>query len=241
MSASGRRFVTTRWTLVMAAGRAPSAAGRDALAELCQLYWPPLYAYARRRGHSVEEAQDLTQAFFTRFLEKHDVEDADPARGRFRSFLLKAFQHFLFNQHERAHAGKRGGGVHFVPLEIEAAEARYAAEPSDTLTPERIYERQWAVAVIDRARAHLRADLSAAGKQPLFDALHDLLMGDKPDRSFADIGRTLAMSEGAVRVTVHRLRRRLRDLIRAEILITVADDKDVDEELDYLIEVLAAD
>jgi len=240
MSASGRRFVTTRWTLVMAASREPSAAG-DALAELCQLYWPPLYAYARRRGHSVEEAQDLTQAFFTRFLEKHDVEGADPARGRFRSFLLKAFQHFLFNQHERGQASKRGGEFQFVPLEIETAEARYAAEPSDTLTPERIYERQWAIAVIDRARAHLRADLSAAGKQPLFDALHDLLMGDKPDRSYADIGRTLAMTEGAVRVTVHRLRRRLRDLIRTEILITVADDDEVDEELDYLIDVLAAD
>src|SRR6516162_2137828 len=154
----GRGFATTRWTLVMAARR-ESADARFALSELCELYWPPIYSYARRRGYSIEEAEDATQGFFTRFLEKRDVEDADPSRGRFRSFLLSSFKHFLANRYDQDRAKKRGGDYVLVSLDVKAAEAQYVAEPADTLTPDALYEQQWARGVLARAHTALRAEL----------------------------------------------------------------------------------
>ena len=233
-----RGFATTRWTLVMAASRESAPGAREALSQLCELYWPPLYSYARRHGHSVEEAQDLTQAFFARFLEKRDVQDADPQRGRFRSFLLSSFKHFLANQYDHEHAKKRGGGQVVLSLEIDTAEAQYAAEPPDALTPEALYEQQWARGVLARSQAALRAEVVKSGKEHLFEQVKDLLVGEKPEGGHAEIAKTLGTTEGALRVTIHRLRRRLRELLRTEILATVSDDAEVDDEIRYLIGVL---
>ena len=234
-----RGFVTTRWTLVVAASREPTPESQEALSQLCELYWPPLYGFARRRGHSIEQAQDLTQSFFARFLEKHDVKAADPQRGRFRSFLLGAFKHFLANEYDREQTRKRGGGHVFIALEVEAAEARYAAEPADTLTPEALFERQWALGVIDRVMDALRADLVKSGKESTFEQLKGLLAGEKEEGGYAAIARTLGTTEGAVKVTVHRLRQKFRDLLRAEIAATVADDAEIEDEIRYLMAILA--
>ena len=238
MNSAPNRFATTRWTLVLKASRASTPASRQALAELCERYWPPLYSYARRQGHSVDQAQDLTQAFFTRFLEKRDVQAADPQRGRFRSFLLTSFKHFIANEHDRERAKKRGGGQLPIALEVETAEARYAAEPPDKLTPEALFERQWALGVLDRAMAMLRADLVKAGKETTFEHLKGFLIGEKEQGGYAEIARSLGTTEGAIKVTVHRLRRRFRDLLRVEIGATVSDDSEIDEEIRYLIAVL---
>lgn len=222
----------------MAAGRDSVPGSREALSRLCELYWPPLYGYARRQGNSVEQAQDLTQAFFARFLEKHDVQDADPQRGRFRNFLLGSFKHFMANEYDREHAKKRGGGYVTIGLEVETAEAQYAAEPADDLTPEALFERQWALGLVDRVMAKLRADLVRSGKEATFEHLKGLLMGEKEEGGYADIARSLRTTEGAVKVTVHRLRRKFRDLLRAEIMATVSDEAEVDDEIRYLIGVL---
>jgi len=222
----------------MAASRDLAPGSHEALSQLCERYWPPLYSYARRHGYSVDQAQDLTQAFFARFLEKRDVQAADPQRGRFRSFLLTSFKHFVANEHDRERAKKRGGGQVPIALEVETAEARYAAEPPDTLTPEALFERQWALGVIDRAMARLRADLVEAGKEATFEHLKGFLIGEKEEGGYADIARTLGTTEGAIKVTVHRLRRRFRDQLRVEIGATVSDDSEIDEEIRYLIAVL---
>ena len=234
-----RGFTTTRWTLVLTASRDSTPASCQALAELCERYWPPLYSYARRRGYSVDQAQDLTQAFFARFLEKRDVQAADPRRGRFRSFLLASFKHFIANEHDRERAQKRGGGQWPIALEVDTAEARYAAEPPDNLTPEALFERQWALGVIDRVMAMLRADLVKAGKEATFDHLKGFLIGEKEEGGYSHIARRLGTTEGAIKVTVHRLRRRFRDGLRTEIAATVSDDSEIDDEIRYLIDVLS--
>lgn len=233
-----RAFKTTRWTLVLTAGRDSMPGSRAALAELCELYWPPLYSYARRQGHTVEEAQDLTQAFFARLLEKHYVAAADPQRGRFRSFLLASFKHFLANERDRERAQKRGGGQLPSALEFETAETRYAAEPLDTLTPEAIFERQWALGVVDRVLATLRAECVKAGKEATFEHVKDLIVGEKSPGGYAAIADRIDTTEGAIKVTVHRLRRRFRHLLRVEIEATVSDDSEIDDEISYLIAVL---
>jgi len=232
-------FATTRWTMVMKASRASAPGSREALSQLCELYWPPLYGFARRQGYSVEQAQDLTQAFFARFLEKQDVQDADPARGRFRSFLLGSFKHFLANEYDRERAKKRGGDQVKIALEVDAAEARFVAEPADDLTPEALFERQWALGVIDRVMDALRADLMKSGKEATFDELKGLLVGEKEQGGYAAIARTLGTSEGAIKVTVHRLRQKFRERLRAEIAATVADDAEIEDEIRYLMAILA--
>ena len=224
----------------MAASRESSPGGDEALEELCQRYWPPLYAYARRNGYSVEQAQDLTQAFFARFLEKRAVRAADPARGKFRSFLLTSFKHFVANERDRERAQKRGGGQIPVSLEFEREEARYTAEPREMLTPEALFERQWALGVIDRARTMLAAESARAGKGAAFERLKGYLVGEKEPGGYAEIARSLGVSEGAIKVTVHRLRRRFREFLRAEIAATVSQDSEVDAELKYLMAVLSA-
>ena len=225
--------------MVMKASRASAPGSREALSQLCELYWPPLYGFARRQGYSVEQAQDLTQAFFARFLEKQDVQDADPARGRFRSFLLGSFKHFLANEYDRERAKKRGGDQVKIALEVDAAEARFVAEPADDLTPEALFERQWALGVIDRVMDALRADLVKSGKEATFEQLKGLLVGEKEQGGYAAIARTLGTTEGAVKVTVHRLRQKFRDLLRAEIAATVADDAEIEDEIRYLMAILA--
>ena len=232
-------FTTTRWSLVLAAGRHPSPASRTALSELCGLYWQPLYGYARRQGYSVEQAQDLTQAFFTRLLEKQFVRAADPNRGRFRSFLLASFKHFAANEHDRERALKRGGDRLIVPLEFEEAEKRLSFEPRDPLTPEVLFEQDWARGVLSRAVAALGAECAASGKAKLFEHVKDSLTGEKPPGGHAALARTLDVTEGALKVTIHRLRRRLRAILRAEIAATVSEESEIDDEIRHLIAVLS--
>ena len=230
-----RGFATTRWSLVLAAGREPTTGSRAAFSELCELYWSPIYAFARRQGYEVHEAEDLTQAFFTRLLEKHVVQAADPQRGRFRSFLLASFKNFVANERDREHAQKRGSGQVIVGLDFESAEARYSAEPVETLTPDAVFERQWALGVLDRVLVHLRDECRQAGKVELFDQVRDLLGGDRGPGGYAAIARSLGTTEGAVKVNVHRLRRRYGDLLRASIEATVSDPSEVDDEIAYLM------
>jgi RNA polymerase sigma-70 factor (ECF subfamily) len=207
------------------------------LAALCGGYWPPLYAYLRRRGYSVEDAQDLTQGYFSRLLEKGYLEHADAARGRFRSFLLTSLKNFIANEWHREHAQKRGGDTPVLTLEDAArAEQLYAAAPD--LSPERIYERNWALAVLNRATAALAAEFLAAGKQQVFDGLKQFLTGDAGELKYSQAAAALGMSEGAARVAVYRMRGRFRDLLRAEIGRTVSAPEEIDEELRFLLSAL---
>jgi len=230
-------FDTTEWSLVLAA-QEPSPDGRAALARLCERYWYPVYAYVRRRGHAPEDSQDLTQEFFTRILEKRWLRSVAPAKGRFRSFLLATCTHFLSNQRDRARARKRGSGCAIVPLDFAAAEARYGREPGDTLTPEQLFERRWALALLDHVLGAVRLELEAAGRGGQFDVLRSFLAGEPP--SHAEAARRLGTSEAAVRVAVHRLRRRYRERLLAEIRRTLADPADVGEEVKYLLAVLGS-
>jgi RNA polymerase sigma-70 factor (ECF subfamily) len=230
-SADGRQFATTRWSLVAAAGRGPSAESRDALAALCQTYWYPLYAYARRHLPSAHDAQDQTQAFFAELLEKDYLQAADPRRGKFRSFLLTAFKHFLSRQRERDGARKRGGGHSLVSLDFHDGERRYGLEPADPATPETIYERRWALAILEQSLNRLRQEMADAGKEKQFECLKATLEGEGPQESYAQIAGQVGMSEQAVKVAVHRLRRRYQELLRAEIAQTVASAEEVEDEL----------
>jgi RNA polymerase sigma factor (sigma-70 family) len=230
-------FATTRWSLVLAArGEAPAA--REALAELCRLYWYPLYAYVRRRGHATHEAQDLTQELFARLLERDDLAGLDPARGRFRAFLLAACRHFLANQSDREQALKRGGGRRPLPFDLADADQRYAAEPSHEQTPERLFERRWALTLLDQVLGQLRRHYEAAGQVPLFERLKGSLTGEA-DGPLAEAAAALGMTEGAVKVAAHRLRQRYRDLLRDAISRTVADPAEVDDEVRTLFRALA--
>jgi RNA polymerase sigma factor (sigma-70 family) len=231
----GGRFATTRWSLVLAAGAdASSTDARTALATLCETYWYPLYAFLRSRGYKAEDAQDLTQAFFARVLEKHAINRADPARGRFRSFLLASLKNFAANEHERVMAQRRGGGVSIVSLEIEGAEGRFEMEPPTDETPERIFDRRWALTLLARVMSRLEAETTEAGRRAQFDALSIYLTGDVPQRSYAETGAHLGMSEGAVKVAVHRLRRQFRNLVRDEIAQTVESPDEIEDELRHL-------
>jgi RNA polymerase sigma-70 factor (ECF subfamily) len=237
-AAGGRRFATTRWSQVLAAGQTSTGESREALARLCESYWYPLYAYVRRWGHDADQAQDLTQAFFAKLLEKHYLRAADPARGRFRSFLLASLKHFLLNEADRTGAAKRGGRTMVVPLEFENAEGRYSREPADAETPETIYERRWALVLLERTLGRLRGEFEAAGKQVLFARLEGHLTGDHETLPYADLGVELGMSEGAVKVAMHRLRRRFGALLREEINQTVSDPAEVDDEIRDLFRAL---
>ena len=239
-SAGGRHhFATTRWSLVLAAGREEGASAQAALDHLCRVYWFPLYAFARRQGCGPDDAQDLTQSFLARLIEKRDLAGVAPARGRFRSFLLAAMKHFLLNAWDRERAGKRGGGRHnFTSLDARTGEERYQLEPADPLSADRLFERSWALALLDEVLARLRAEQEQAGKLALFDALKPALTGDDTARH-ADLGLRLGLSEGAVKVAVHRLRRRYRELLREEIAATVEEPGEVEDELRHLFSVLS--
>jgi RNA polymerase sigma-70 factor (ECF subfamily) len=203
------------------------------LAALCQTYWYPLYAYVRRQGYQANDAQDLTQAFFARLLEKHYLHTADPDRGRFRSFLLIAFKRFLSKERDRGRTKRRGGGLKLLSLDFEAGEKQYRLEPAHEITAEKIYEQRWALTLLDRVFARLREEFDQAGKQTEFNSLKTYLTGEIGTPSYQEAGVELRMTEGAVKVAVHRLRR-YRDLIREEIAQTVAGQEEVDEELRHL-------
>jgi DNA-directed RNA polymerase specialized sigma24 family protein len=234
-------FAATRWTLVLAAARGnvtPRAA--EAMAELCRVYWFPLYAYVRRRGHDVHAAEDLTQEFFLRLLDKNFLADVDRDKGKFRAFLLASLKHFLANEWDRSQSQKRGGGKAILPLDVAGAENRYRLEPSHDLTPERLFERQWALTVLEQVLARLQGEFAAEGKQPAFDALKPFLTAGRESGDYAAAAAQLDTTEGAVKTAVHRLRRRYRQLLRDEIAQTVASSEEVDEEIRYLLACLGS-
>ena len=232
----GGGFQTTHWSLVLrAAGRAEPGAD-SALETLCTRYWYPLYAYVRRRVADANEAQDLTQEFFSRLLEKEYLAVADPQRGKFRCFLLSSLKHFLANEWRHARARKRGGGRSFVSVDFAQGENRYCSEPADCLTPERLYDRQWALALLDQTLGRLRAEYAARGKSPVFDQLKDSLTGQ--GRPYAELAASLGISEAAVKMASHRLRRRYGELLKEAVTHTVAGPKDIDGELQELLAAL---
>jgi len=232
-------FATTRWTLVLDAQTALTPRGQQALATLCEEYWYPLYAYLRRRGHSAEDAQDLTQGFFASLLEHHALHAVDKTRGRFRSFLLAALNHYVSNAGDRDRAKKRGGSVPHLSLDHAAAEKRYEREPLDRWTPETVFDRNWALTVLDRVLSRVREECHSQGKGLLFEYMKMFLTGDQADVSYRQLGLRLDMSEGAVKQAVHRLRRRYRELLHDEIGRTVSTMDDTERELQYLIAALS--
>ena len=232
-------FATTHWSVVLSAARQDTTRARAALSRLCQTYWYPLYAYVRRRGHPAQDAQDLTQAFFARLLERNWVGDADRERGRFRTFLLTAMSRFLSDEWDKMRAQKRGGGVVHVPVQLDTAETRYGHEPADNCTPEQCYEHQWALTLLENVLQRLRAEYEHEGKGDLFAGLNSCLVGGRETQPYAELAVGLRMNEGAVKMAVHRLRKRYRKLLRAEIAETMAATEDVDEELRHLFAVLA--
>lgn len=237
--AGNPRFRSTRWSVVVAACAKPGPDADRALATLCETYWYPLYAYARRHGHDAEAAQDLTQGFFAHLLEKRDLGAANPARGRFRSYLLGAFVHHIANERGRAAAWKRGGRDTVLSLDLPAAEERYCREPADNRTPEKLYERRWALALLDAVQRRLRAEQAAAGRTAQFDTLSGpALAPDSRDLPYRALAARLGMSETAVKVAVHRLRHRYRDLIREAVADTLTDAREVDEEVRFLLDAL---
>jgi RNA polymerase sigma factor (sigma-70 family) len=230
------RFATTRWSVVLST-RGEDTAAKDALAALCASYWYPLYAYARRRGASPEDAQDLVQGFFVVLLERGSLQSADPTRGRFRTFLLTAFQRHAAHERERAAAKKRGGGRGRLPFEIDDGESRYSREPVDERTPEALFERRWALTLLDRVLARLRDDPRADRKR--LDALLPHLGGPGDARPYAEIAGSLGSTEASIKVAVHHLRKRCRELLRDEVAQTVAGPEETEDELRRLVAALA--
>jgi len=231
------RFTTTHWSVVLLAGQADSPQANEALEKLCRTYWYPLYVYVRRQGNGPEDAQDLTQIFFSRLLEKNCFAKADRDRGKFRTFLLGSLKNFLVNEWKRAGRLKRGGGVEFLSFDANLAEDRYATEPANDANPDAAYEQRWAVTLIEHVLATLRREYRAADKARLYEELKGSIWGDKSTAPYAEIAGHLNLTEGTVKVAVHRLRRRFRELLRAEVAHTVARPEDVDDELRYLISV----
>ncbi|MCL4195609.1 MAG: sigma-70 family RNA polymerase sigma factor [Thermoguttaceae bacterium] len=232
-------FATTHWSVVLAAGAGDDTAAREALAALCRSYWYPLYAYARRRGHPPQDAEDLIQSFFVRFLEHNWVARADQQRGRFRTFLLTALDRFLANEWDKVRAIKRGGHLRQVALEMDDAESRFSREPADPCTPEQQFERQWALTVLDRTLAGLREEYAGRGQAATFDALKPTLLGSREAQPYASLAEDLGVTQGSVKVMVSRLRERYRQRLLEEIAHTVASPDEVDSELRHLFRVLS--
>jgi RNA polymerase sigma factor (sigma-70 family) len=233
-SSSPRRFLTTRWSVVLAAGDAASPDAGRALQTLSEGYWYPLYAYVRRKGTSPEDAADLTQEFFVRLIEGELLRAADPHKGRFRTFLLTVFQRFLARDYERQRALKRGGGRTVLSIDVADGERRYAFEPSEPATPELLFERRWALTLLERVLKSLEEEYCLKGKRDLFESCRAWLAGTSAETDYAATAARLDMSEVAVRVAVHRMRQRYRDLVRDEVAGTVDSPEDVEEELRLL-------
>lgn len=232
-------FFTTRWSVVLAAQDRASPGSAEALETLCRAYWYPLYAYVRRRGYAREDGEDLVQGFFARFLQRNDLAGLGAERGRFRAYLLASLKHFLANEWDKTQRQKRGGQVTHLSLDWQDAHERYHLEPADELSPDRVYDREWAVALLDRVLSRLRDDSAAEGKARLFEQLRPVLMVGREAVPYARLATELGLSEGAARVTVHRLRRRYRELLRDEIAQTLADPSQVEEEIRALFAAFA--
>jgi RNA polymerase sigma-70 factor (ECF subfamily) len=233
------QFATTRWSVILAAGDSAAALHEPALGTLCQTYWFPLYAYLRRRGYDTHEAEDYTQGFFAGILERKGLKRADPKYGKFRSFLLVSLKNFLADEWDRAKAQKRGGDKKVFSLDFDTAAGRYDLEPAHRMSPEKLFERSWALTVLTRAMDRLKVESAASDKQQLFDRLKVYLTAERDAVSYRDVAEKLDMTEGAVKVAVHRLRRRYRDLVRDEIAQTVTTEAQVDEEIRDLFAALA--
>jgi RNA polymerase sigma factor (sigma-70 family) len=232
-------FVTTHWSLVLSARDRQSPQSAAALEKLCRAYWYPLYAYARRAGQSKENAEDLTQAFFAQLLEKKFLDSVQQERGRFRSFLLVALKRFMANEWERAHAQKRGGFQAQISLDTELAERKFQSEiAAPEMPPDRAFERRWALTLLEQTMSRLRFEFESSGKISEFEQLKTFLTADKNEIPYAKIAEELGMSESTLRVAVHRLRKRYRELFREEIAHTLADGESVEEELRYLLSVM---
>ena len=222
----------------MAAGGEDSSAARAAIARLCEKYWYPLYAYARRQGLDPDDARDLTQGFLASLLERRDIENVRQERGRFRSFLLASLKHFIANDAARRLTQKRGGGEVVLSLEFDNAEGRYRFEPAEPVTPESLYERRWALTVIGRVLMHLRQEWEVSGRGAEFDELKACLLGETPDGGYIAVAERLNSTEGAVRTAIHRLRRKFQSRLRHDIAETVSNSADIEDELQYLVRAL---
>jgi RNA polymerase sigma-70 factor (ECF subfamily) len=231
-------FSTTHWSLIVRAGQKDRPSSQAALEALCRRYWFPLYAFVRRQGYAVHDAQDLTQAFFSRFLEKDYLQDVDRSRGKFRSFLLASIQHFLANARDRARAAKRGGGHNILALDFSQAEDRYAHEPASHWTPEKLFQRRWALELLQAVLERLQEEWHSPERRAFFALVQDHITGAVPTRSLAEVAHACGMTEGAVKTALHRLRRRFRELLREEIAHTVATADQVDEEIRELFTAL---
>jgi RNA polymerase sigma-70 factor (ECF subfamily) len=224
--------------MVAAAGRRSSPESRAALAELCASYWYPLYALVRSQGYTADDAQDVTQEFFARLLARNDFAAADRTKGRFRSYLSGALKHFLANARDQARARKRGGGRALLPIDFATAESRFSREPAHTFTAEKAFARRWALTLLEQVLMQLRSEFVAAGRENLFGRLKIVLSGEQGSASYAALAADLEMTEGAVKVAVHRVRRRYRDLLRDQIARTVADPELIDDEIRELFSAL---
>ena len=231
-------FATTHWSVVLTAQRTDTTRAQDALAKLCQTYWYPLYAFVRRQGHSPHDAQDLTQEFFARLLAKNYLAGVAPEKGNFRSFLLAAMKHFLANEWDRAHAAKRGGGQAIISLDDTDAEERYQLEPVDNMTADKLFDRRWVLTLLEQVMTRLRSEYAELGNAELYAKLKDNLAGSRESAPYSQLATELKMSEGAVKVAVHRLRARYREMLREEIAQTVSNQAEVDEEIHHLFALL---
>lgn len=234
-----RDFRTTHWSVVLAAGQGDSPQAADALTTLCRTYWYPLYVYVRRQGHPPQDAEDLTQEFFARLIEKRLVALADRERGRFRTFLLTSLKHFLINEWEKARAVQRGGRCTFVSLQEENAADRFQAELTDGLTPEKAYEKRWTATLLEGVLRQLRAEADASDRRALFEKLKDYLWGEAGAITYVSIASELSLTPTAVKVAAHRLRQRFREVLRAEIAHTVAREEEIDDELRHLFAIVS--
>ena len=234
----GARVATTQWSQVLAARDGSATEARSALESLCQTYWQPLYAYIRHQGAGPDEARDLTQGFFTEFLDKDFLANVDPAKGRFRAFLLASLRHYLSHERDRDRALKRGGSTTTLSLDVESAENRYAIQAATAETPDEVFERRWAMTVLDHALERLADEEQGRGHETQFERLQSYLTSEEPQVPYRDAADALGMSEGAIKIAVHRLRKRFGQALRAEIAETVADPLDTDAEVRHLLAII---
>ncbi len=232
-------FATTHWSVVLTAGQSESPQAAEALEKLCRTYWYPLYAYLRRWGSNPEEAQDLTQEFFARLLAKDYLAKADPQKGKFRTFLLAGLKNLVCDELDKASRLKRGGGQAVISIDEQAAEGRYGLEPADELTPDRLFDRSWGAMLLERAASRLREEYVLAGKAGLYEELTEFRLDVGEQRVYAEVAAQLGLSENAVKSAIRRMRQRHHQLVRDEIAQTVADPSEVDEEIRYLLGVMA--
>jgi RNA polymerase sigma factor (sigma-70 family) len=236
----GGAFVTTHWSVVLAAGKVDAAAAISAMDTLCRLYWQPVYAFIRRSGTGEQDARDLTQAFFAKVLKGGQLGHAQPERGRFRSYLLSILKNFLADEHDRSQALKRGGQIELVPLDPLLAESRYGLEASGDATPDVAYDRAWALSVLDRALSRLREEFTLSGRAVLFDGLKPLLVGDSGNLTFTQVSARLQVTEGAAKMAVKRMRERFRVLVRQELTQTMIPGEELDQEIQVFLALLNA-